>query len=144
MQDKPVYTQAESDARVGRVLAWERRRKKLLEPAIVHVEPSGHRPSLALSSTPGLWEHFKVVPAEFYARERTAAMIVCPCGYVDPAIGEPPQLRIEFGALESCAGCGRFYFNGTRLHAANPGDAATIEHAHPYDQPCLPPCPEYA
>lgn len=135
------YTQRQVERIVQRAVSSERHH---LERLGARHQPHRHAPALALANTPGLWEHFTVVPGEFYAREGRVAVITCPCGYVDPEIGEAPQLRLAFGDLLECPGCGRLYFNGTRLHAANPGDTPAIAHSHPLEQPCLPPCPEYA
>jgi hypothetical protein len=106
-------------------------------------EPSQHRPAEALLSVPGVWEHFRPVPEDFYAREGGTVVFQCPCGWSEPEDADMRQHRIDFGELLECPGCLRVYWLGKGLHAARADDAPGIEHSHPDAEPCLPPCPEY-
>lgn len=98
-------------------------------------EPQRFRAATALLTIPGIWQRFAPVPDEFYRREGTTAVIECPCGYGEEGMREQ---RYDFGELGECPGCERFYFNGTRLHAAK-GEREPYETVEvgEYDVPLL-------
>jgi hypothetical protein len=142
---RPVYTQSQADARARRAVLADRE-KRLIRSDVVHCEPFGHLPALALAAAPDIWQHFKVVPPEWYSVEGATAVIECPCGYHEPDNPDMRQQRVDRGALVICPGCQRVYFFGTRLHCApepQEGEATEIRHCHSLDEPCLRGCPEY-
>jgi hypothetical protein len=102
-----------------------------------------HRPTEVMLAVPDLIEHFKTVPEGYFKREGPTAVIECPCGWTELEDPDLREQRIDFGELHECPGCLRLYFLGRRLHAASPNGAPAIEHAHPYNEACLPGCPEY-
>ena len=79
------------------------------------IQPTTFRASEFLLSLPGLWAQFKPVPDDYFKRDGDAALIPCPCGYLDEF--DLPH-RVEFGSLLECPGCRRWYFCGRTLHAA--------------------------
>lgn len=141
-----VYTQQESDDRTRRALAAERQRAQPPERIGNRDEPLPHLNTTALVTVPNLLEQFKVVPDRFYRREQGSGVFECPCGWADPLDAAMTEQRIEPGGLLECPGCLRIYFMGEQLRAAaGPDcDAPRLEHSHPLEVPCLPPCPEYA
>jgi hypothetical protein len=140
-RERLVYTQTEADARARRAIMADRRRREI---PTEHKEPVPHSNALTLLTVPGLLDNFKVVPDRFYKREQGTAVFTCPCGWAEPDDPDLRLHRVEPGGLLECPGCLRIYFMGNQLRAAQPGDAPGIEHSHPYEQECQPPCPEYA
>ena len=144
-QPPKLYSQQEYDDRARRVQRHEReRQQQIINAGVARVDPLPHLTSTVLATAPDIWQHFKVVPDRFYNREGKTAVFVCPCGWHEPDDEALNQARLELGDLYECPGCLRVYFMGARLHAAAGAEAPGIEHSHPYEQPCAPPCPEFA